>query len=404
MYSSQQINSRIDPMHGCAMAGIIAFSCGIKGALPIVHGPTGCAGGYRLVPLLCGKEPLLPTTAIYQYELVMGTVEKLKKALYKAHDIYKPNYIFVTLTCATSMSGEDFSLITGQFEKDTGTKAFILDGSALFGEEGDGYVESYRQFTASLQIERHPQKGLAALDGLSPSSFGAANAFEQLKAVLTEECGLSIAPSISLAFDADDKEKYASAHILPVGQLFHINGMDAPLLAPVGIKGTFDFIEKACRLSGIAVPGAAKEKYERLSEEFSSRCTGLALRLKGKSAMVEADAFYTYWLAKLLHDELQMQVYVSTDEKGCELLERESFCEKVYADMGGYELNWECGEKDFLLAFGSTNLNPRGQGKRIYIPYSSPCWDEITEYPTYFGYEGAFALIGLIEERLEQRI
>ncbi|MEM5770030.1 MAG: nitrogenase component 1, partial [Bacillota bacterium] len=393
MYTSLQMNSRIDPMHGCAMAGIIAFACSIKDALPIVHGPTGCAGGYRLVPLLCDKEPLLPTTAIYQYELVMGTADKLKNALYKAHQIYQPKYIFVTLTCATSMSGEDYSLIAKQFEADTGTKTFILDGSALFGEESDGYAESYRQFVSALNLNTHPEPGYVALDGLSPASFGAINAFWQISDVLTRECGLAIAPSISVDFDAAEAGEYAKAHVLPVGQLFHLNGLDRPLLAPVGIKGTFDFMQKACALAEAPLPLEAAERYERLLGDFSRACEPVRTAFCGKAAMVEADGFYAYWLARFLHDELQMEVFVSTDEKGIQILERENFCKTIYADMGGYELDWECGQKNCVLAFGSTNLNPRGKGNRIYIPYSSPCWDDISEYPTYFGYDGAFELL-----------
>ena len=73
MYSPEQRHARVDPSHGCALGGVVAFSNSVEGALTLVHGSAGCASGYRLVMLLCDREPLMPTTALSQQHLVMGT-------------------------------------------------------------------------------------------------------------------------------------------------------------------------------------------------------------------------------------------------------------------------------------------------------------------------------------------
>ncbi len=398
MYTSQQINSRIDPMHGCAMSGIIAFACALQNTFPMVHGPTGCAGGYRLVPLLCNQEPLLPTTAIYQYDLAIGTTEKLKQALYKAHEVYNPKYIFVVLTCATSMAGEDYNDITKEFDEKTNTKTFVIDGSAFFGEERDGYIESYNQFVKALNIKHTPQKGVVALDGLSLSSFGATNAFEQLCDIIKNECKMEVAPSISVNFSADDFADYAKANVLKIGHLFNSDGLNSCLLAPIGAEGTFDFIKKSCEKAGVLIPESAYENKKKYDALYEKEISDIRTMLNNKAVMVEADGFYAYWLCHLLHKKLGMKVYLTTDEPGFELMESTALCEKVYADMGGYELDFECKRKNCVLALGSTNLNPRERENILYIPYSSPCWDAITEYPTYFGYEAGLELLKRIKE------
>ena len=38
MYSPEQRRARVDPSHGCALGGVIAFSNSVEGALTLVHG------------------------------------------------------------------------------------------------------------------------------------------------------------------------------------------------------------------------------------------------------------------------------------------------------------------------------------------------------------------------------
>lgn len=306
MYTAAQIADRVDPAHGCALGGIIAFCNSIEGALPIVHGPTGCAGGYRLVTLLCDREPLMPVTAVYQYELVMGTGKKLEAALYKAKRIYRPTIIFAMLTCATSMSGEDYTSIIERFERETDTKVFLLDGSGLFGEDIDGYIESYRRFIEWMNFKRDPMEGIVAIDGISPANYGAKQMFKQFAEIVTDECGLTLAPSVSISFDpARDLAAYSRASVIYAGYLWTF--AEERVLAPIGIEATYDLIKHACRAAGRPVPQEAYERMAAHRERFAAGSAALRERLCGRYAMVEADGFFAVPLARLLKNEFDIR-------------------------------------------------------------------------------------------------
>lgn len=396
MYSPEQRHARVDPSHGCALGGVVAFSNSVEGALTLVHGSAGCASGYRLVMLLCDREPLMPTTAVSQLELVMGTGDKLGKALRKAWAYYHPPVVFISLTCSTSMTGEDYTGVIRAFEGETGCKVFLVDGSAMFGEDSDGYVESYRQFTAWLDVDRRPDGVHLALDGLSPELFGAKGALAQIQALVECECGLRCAPSLSVSFNPGDAQAYARAGLLRLGRLW---ALDEPrCLAPIGVEACRAFVLRACQAAGTAAPAWAEADYAAARARFDREKAPLLPMLAGKTAVVEADGFFALPLARMLRQEFGMQVCVSTDAAGYEALAREGFCRRLMADVGGYELDHACRELDCVLAFGSSNVNT--PGRWAYVPYTSPCWDDTTEHITYFGYPGAFALLDRLKELL----
>src|SRR6056297_179956 len=103
MYLSTK-RDRIEPLKGCAMVGIIEGMMGLEDARPLVHGPMSCSSGHRMVFLFADKEPILPTTALTEEELVLGSQEKLEVALNKAYELYEPTYLGVIITCAISLS------------------------------------------------------------------------------------------------------------------------------------------------------------------------------------------------------------------------------------------------------------------------------------------------------------
>lgn len=396
MYSTEQRQARVDPAHGCALGGVIAFCNSIAGALPLVHGSAGCASGYRLVMLLCDREPLMPTTGVSQLELALGSGDKLDRALRKAWEHYHPPILFVVLTCATSMTGEDHTARLRAFERETGCKTFLVDGSAIFGEDSDGYLESYRQFTRWLDVRRRPDGAHLALDGFSPDLFGAKDAFGQLKSLVEEECGLRAAPSVSVAFRPEDAGEYACAALLHVGRLWTLD--EPRCLAPIGVEACHAFVRRACQAAGKPVPSHAQAHYAAARTRFDQEKAALLPRLAEKDAMVEADGFFAVPLARLLKEEFGMRVSVSTDSSGYEMLAGEGICHRLMADVGGYELDHACREVDCVLAFGSSNVNT--PGRWAYVPYTSPCWDDTNEHITYFGYPGAFALLDRLKELL----
>ena len=111
---------RLEPLTGCGILGALKCVAGMPGVLPMIHGPVSCSSGHRLAMLYAGVEPLLPTTCVEQTQVVMGANERLADALKKAWEIYHPELLFVILTCATAMTGEDAAAPLREYERYTG--------------------------------------------------------------------------------------------------------------------------------------------------------------------------------------------------------------------------------------------------------------------------------------------
>lgn len=398
MYAPARLNERLDSSHGCAMGGIIAFTCGINGALPLVHGTTGCAGGYRMIMLLCDREPLLPTTAVYQYELVMGTRDKFQAALYKAKRIYDPDIIVVVLTCATSMAGENYSDIVFQFEQETGCKVFVQDGSALAGEDIDGYISMYNAFQKWLNVVHNPNGKTVALDGFSPTIYNAKVLWGQMEDIILD-CGLNLAPSLSIDFNPKlNLEEYRNASVAKVGLLWNQDA--SRITAPIGIDGTVQFAKKICEMVGKDIPKQFVSKTSYIKEIARAQENQLRKITEGEWAMVEADGFFSIPLAHFLKTNLGMKIAVSTDMFGYESLTSLGICDWLRADMGGYELNEERKRMNCIVAFGSSNLYAHDDKECLYIPFTAPVWDEVQHKEGYFGLNGTLALLTRLQEGL----
>lgn len=394
MYAASQINSRIESSHGCAMGGIIAFSCCVENALAIVHGPTGCAGGYRMIFLLADRCPILPTTAIYQYELAMGTKDKLQAALYKAKRVYDPSCIFVVLTCATSMIAEDYQDLIEQFESDTGTKVFLEDGSALFGEDNDGYRKTYDDFVNWLDITHTPDGNSIAMDGMAPSVYNARKNWEEMRMITEDLCDIRLAPSLSVQFDLEkDREAYQQAEVLSIGLL---NRRD-DTFAPIGYEGILSFMEKACTKLNRQVPQKAITAVEQLKKDLEADVAELRKKLEGRYVMIEADEFYAVPLAQTMHDLFGCQIAVSSDAYGVETLEKSGICCWCEADVGGYELNEFAKELNCAVCFGSSNVYDHSKAS-LYIPFTAPVWDEVSDNESLFGLNGMRHLVRKLKE------
>lgn len=394
MYTTSQINSRIESSHGCALGGVIAFSCCINNSLAIVHGPTGCAGGYRMIFLLADKCPILPTTAIYQYELALGIISKLQAALYKAARVYKPKVIFVILTCATSMIGEDYQSIIEQYQIDTGIKVFLEDGSSLFGEDNDGYRKSYDDFTSWLNIEHKCDGKSIALDGMAPSVYNSKKNMIELKKIVEDYCSLHLAPSLSTEFDLDkDLKEYSKATVIHIGLL---NDRD-DTYAPIGFNAIKDFIKKISELTGKKVDSNVIDMLDNERKAMNDDINYLKKRLSERYVMIEADCYYAISLAKMLKEEFDCKLAVSSDSYGVEKLDQLGICDWLEADVGGYELNEFRKELDCVISFGSSNVYGHNDDC-LFIPFTAPVWDSIKDNESLFGVSGMKYLIRKLKE------
>ncbi len=99
----------------CKMFGAYCYLSEIKGTVPLLHGPRGCAFFPKLVPpdairmklLGLNSPPPFPCTDMDEKDVVYGGAEKLKEAILAVDRDYKPELIGVILSCPAGIIGDD---------------------------------------------------------------------------------------------------------------------------------------------------------------------------------------------------------------------------------------------------------------------------------------------------------
>jgi nitrogenase molybdenum-cofactor synthesis protein NifE len=101
------------PMHHLAaihgkIAGALVVANAVVDALPLIHGPVGCAFQRKLNPFTLSSTFYdSPCTNLNNVDVVYGAEEKLFKGIVEAYEKYSPKLIIVITTCTTDLIGDD---------------------------------------------------------------------------------------------------------------------------------------------------------------------------------------------------------------------------------------------------------------------------------------------------------
>ena len=105
------------PLHGITaipgkISGALMVVDSIVDAVPLIHGPIGCAFQRKINPF----RPYLPfyetpCTDMNDLEVVYGGEDKLSLGIKETYEKYNPNLIIVITTCASDLIGDDFKAV-----------------------------------------------------------------------------------------------------------------------------------------------------------------------------------------------------------------------------------------------------------------------------------------------------
>ena len=105
------------PLHGITaipgkISGALMVANSIEDAVPLIHGPIGCAFQRKINPF----RPYLPfyetpCTDMNDLEVVYGGEDKLSQGIKETYEKYHPNLIVVITTCASDLIGDDFKAV-----------------------------------------------------------------------------------------------------------------------------------------------------------------------------------------------------------------------------------------------------------------------------------------------------
>lgn len=92
----------------CKLSGGVCAATEIADAVPIIHGPIGCAYNHRIPVQKSWLDTVaLPTTALTDKETVFGGGDRLRDTILEVDRNYHPNLIIVLLSCVSGIIGDD---------------------------------------------------------------------------------------------------------------------------------------------------------------------------------------------------------------------------------------------------------------------------------------------------------
>lgn len=161
----QPDNPAIDTLKLCKLFGAYRCLSEVKGMMPLIHGPIGCAHNNRYFIGLATKAHGFPVnltmtcTDLTQNDVIFGGEEKLEQAILEVERRYAPEVIAVFNTCAPGIIGDDIDGVAQMVQPQVKAKILPIhsEGYGHFAHYA-GYLDSYRALVD--YIVQEPQKKL----------------------------------------------------------------------------------------------------------------------------------------------------------------------------------------------------------------------------------------------------
>ena len=297
------------PLHGMtAIPGKVSGSLmavgAIEDAVPLIHGPIGCAYQRKINPF---KPYSLfyetPCTDMNDVDVVYGGEERLAQGIKETFERYHPNLIVVITTCASDLIGDDFKAVVEEVGKDVDCPVVYTTGDFVEKSRPVGYQDALYAITDQLlcnnttDIERTEN----SVNIITFPIHGAGVKIGEMSSVL-EEIGISIN---KVCFDhttVSDLHDLARAELtitdfpmvwtklmeerLGVGHYELVSfdrykeTGDPDLLCPYGIDGSVRVFYEIARQFGME--GEAEEVIERRKESATEQLSKVKADLVDK--------------------------------------------------------------------------------------------------------------------------
>jgi nitrogenase molybdenum-cofactor synthesis protein NifE len=138
------------PLHGMTaipgkISGALMVVDSIEDAVPLIHGPIGCAFQRKINPF----RPYLPfyetpCTDMNDVDVVYGGEDKLSLGIRETYEKYHPNLIVVITTCPSDLIGDDFKAVVEEIKAkgDVGCDVVYTTGDFVGKTKPVGYQDA----------------------------------------------------------------------------------------------------------------------------------------------------------------------------------------------------------------------------------------------------------------------
>ena len=304
---------------------------GIRNAVVLAHGPSGCAYGVKQAYKLTNSrnsgspyEPVL-TTSVDMQNVVFGGEKILKAAILEAQEKYRPDLIAVATSCATGIIGDNVDSVVRKTAGEVGARLLPIHCEGFAGEYRTGFDLVFRQ-VVDLMKEPTPEsrRALARHVNILGAKMGPERTEVETDVVelvrLVEGMGARINAVIAGNCSLEELERAPSAAVncalcmdlgAPIGKAMQ-ERFGTPLnstILPYGIQATKHWLRGAAAHLGLEEEAEAlmAREYEAIRTEFESALD----KLQGKTALIEGhDAVKSLSVAHMLEADFGMRAVI----------------------------------------------------------------------------------------------
>jgi nitrogenase molybdenum-cofactor synthesis protein NifE len=269
------------------ISGALVITDMIKDAVPLIHGPVGCAYQRKIDPF----RPFqvfyeTPCTNMNDVDIVYGGEDKLEEGIRETYERYHPNLIVVITTCPSDLIGDDFGSVVDTLYAITDQMLCNNDSA----EEVERNAGSVNIFT--YQVHGIGSKVTEMASVLSEIGIGINKIFFEHTAVKDlydlPKADLTIT-NMKMVWTELMKKRFGVDHYELMSFERYAKTRDMELLSPYGIEGAARvFMEVAERLD---MEGEAEEVIARRKKDALDRLSRITKDLAGKKVVGMGPAF-----------------------------------------------------------------------------------------------------------------
>ena len=144
------------PLHGITaipgkISGALMLADAIEDAVPLIHGPVGCAFQRKVNPFK-PHSPFYttPCTNMNDTDVVYGGEEKLEQGIRETYERYHPNLILVITTCPSDLIGDDAEAVTREVSSEVGCDVVYSTGDFVGRSKPVGYQDAFYAITDQM--------------------------------------------------------------------------------------------------------------------------------------------------------------------------------------------------------------------------------------------------------------
>jgi nitrogenase molybdenum-cofactor synthesis protein NifE len=137
------------PLHGITaipgkISGALLLTDAIEDAVPLIHGPVGCAFQRKVNPFK-PHSPFYttPCTNLNDTDVVYGGEEKLEQGIKETYERYHPNLIMVITTCPSDLIGDDVEAVVRDVSYEVGCDVVYSTGDFVGRSKPVGYQDAF---------------------------------------------------------------------------------------------------------------------------------------------------------------------------------------------------------------------------------------------------------------------